>query len=273
MAFRDDGVAAVARADALERKLAESKEQVAALERRLAEARDPRPRAARRGLLWYARPAPWVAASVVASGAAAVLFTLGAPYDAYGVVASVTLLVCLLLTVATVALGFRRFAEPGELWVVSGRPNVRADGTRLGYRIVYPGQSSFLVPVVERAERMSAEPHEVAFEISQAWPRGTVPVDLTGQGRVRFATTEPLVFNAVERFLGRSLADVATVAAQTLEGATRGVVANLPLEAVRAGDDALARAVIEVVQQDLAKLGLLIDDLTLTVGGDGGAGS
>ena len=271
MAFRDDGVAAVARADVLERQLAESKERVAALEQRLAAARDPRPRAPRRGLVWLARPAPWVAASATAAAAAAVLFTLGPPYDAYGVAASVTLLLCLLLTLATVALGFRRFAEPGELWVVSGRSNVRADGTRVGYRLLYPGQSSFLVPLVERAERMSAEPHDVAFEISKAWPRGTTPVDLTGHGRVRFATTEPLVFSAVERFLGRSLAEVATVARQTLESATRGVVGTLPAEAVRAQDDALARAVLEVVQQDLAKLGLLIDDLTLTVTGDGGA--
>ncbi|HEV8325522.1 MAG TPA: flotillin family protein [Myxococcota bacterium] len=265
MVFRDGEVAAHARADALERQLAQTKEQVAALEQRLAAATDPRPRAPRRGPSWYARPAPWVVASAAAGAAAYALFTLGAPYDAYGVAASVTLLLCLLMTFSTVVLGFRRFAEPGELWVVAGRPHVRPDGTRIGYRVLCPGQGRFVLPLLERAERMNAAPHDVAFEVARAWPRGDAPVNLSGRARVRFATTEPLVFNAVERFLGRPLADVATVVRQTLESATRGVVGQLPLAAVRAQDDKLAPAVLQAAEHDLANLGVLIDDLTLTL--------
>ena len=69
--------------------------------------------------------------------------------------------------------------------------------------------------------------------------------------------------NAIERFLGRGLAEIQQVAKETLEGNLRGVLATLTPEEVNEDRLKFAESLAQEVEQDLSKLGLHLDVLKI----------
>jgi flotillin len=67
----------------------------------------------------------------------------------------------------------------------------------------------------------------------------------------------------VERFLGRSRDDIATVARQTVEATLRGVLAEIKLEAAQRDPVHLADRVEAKCDEEVARLGLELDSFKL----------
>ena len=72
-----------------------------------------------------------------------------------------------------------------------------------------------------------------------------------------------VVMNAVERFLGRDVNAIQSVAAETLEGNLRGVLATLTPEEVNEDRLKFADSLSQEVEHDLVKLGLHLDVLKI----------
>jgi flotillin len=152
--------------------------------------------------------------------------------------------------------------HPNEVIVLSGRKRRMPDGNTVGYRLIRGGRAMRL-PLIEKAARMSLETIPLDLSVMNAYSRGGIPLKVEAIANIKIDSNEPIFGNAVERFLGKSMAEIHEIAKDTLEGNLRGVVATLTPEEVN--DDRLkfAGSLIEEADNDLKALGLQLDTLKI----------
>jgi flotillin len=80
---------------------------------------------------------------------------------------------------------------------------------------------------------------------------------------IKIAGEEPTIHNAIERLLGKSRKDIEQLAKETLEGNLRGVLASLTPEQVNEDKIAFAKNLLDEAEDDLEKLGLVLDNLQI----------
>jgi flotillin len=80
---------------------------------------------------------------------------------------------------------------------------------------------------------------------------------------VKLPGAEPLLANAVERFLGRSREEIYHIAKETLEGNLRGVLAGLTPEEVNQDKTRFAEQLLEEAEHDMTRMGLVLDTLKI----------
>ena len=149
--------------------------------------------------------------------------------------------------------------QPNEVVIISGRKRKLADGSEIGYRILKGGRG-FKIPIIESVSRLPLTTIPIEIQLTRALTRGVIPIHIDGRANVKIAGTEAQGLNhAIERFLGKSLNEVARVAKETLEGSLRGVLATVTPEEANSQRLKLAEAVAREAQADLYKLGLVLD--------------
>ncbi len=153
--------------------------------------------------------------------------------------------------------------QPNEVLIISGRRRKLPDGTVVGYRIIKGGRG-FRVPIVESVKRISLNNMPIEIKINKALSKGIIPINVDGRANVKIAGSEQEgLSNAIERFLGKNLNEVAQVAKETIEGSLRGVLATVTPEEANAQRLELAEKVAEQARTDLRKLGLVLDFLKI----------
>lgn len=250
MAFRDDLEASQARSAALEQRVAELE-----AENRALRGETPEPGAAAEPLE-LGRTTTWPAfllVVVLGAGAGAMAYLGQPPVAAVAGVFAVSLLVMLLIVGQQLYI-----VPPGGVAVISGRSRPAVGGGTVGYRLARAGRV-FLVPIVETIELLDVRPRTVELRVVGVYTRGGGPVDATARAVIEIAGVEPVIDNAVERFLGRSTSEVDRVAKETLEGHLRGVFARLTLEELQEDRVKVAVELIREAEEDVRKLGLEID--------------
>jgi flotillin len=168
----------------------------------------------------------------------------------------------LLFTVVVFVSRFLLICQPNEVIVLSGRRRRLPDGTEVGYRIIRGGRA-LRVPVMERAARLSLETIPLNLTVQNAYSLGGIPLRVDAVANVKIASAEPLLGNAVERFLDKGMNEVHQIAKETLEGNLRGVLATLTPEEVNEDRLKFAQSLIEEADQDLGQLGLKLDTLKI----------
>lgn len=256
MAFREDSEAARARIDALERQLAESQRET---ERLRAGAGTTRVQAERSAVL--RRPGLWVGLTAAMLGTAALIELDGGrpPWDELFPFLGAGSIAC---TLAAIATALWTHARPDEIVVLSGRRHRTPDGGELGYRVLAPGRGALRVPLLERVDRLDVGALPIELELRDA-SAGDGPIDVRVMAVVAIATTSPRVERAVERFLGRPRGDLVKVARETIEGATRAVIAKVEAKQVERERALVADQIGNFVEDDLDRLGLELTTLTL----------
>jgi len=157
---------------------------------------------------------------------------------------------------------FRFICRPNEVLIFSGRSQKRADGQTRGYRVITSG-GAWRMPIIERVERMDMRLMELHLTVQNAYSRGNIPLTLSAVANVKISGERGIVDNAIERFLGRERSEIQRVAAQTLEGHLRGVIATLTPEEVNEDRLKFAENLRGQVEEDLKKLGLHLDTLKI----------
>jgi flotillin len=152
-------------------------------------------------------------------------------------------------------------ATPNEVLVFSGTTRV-VGGRTLPYRFVRGGRS-MRKPLVEKVERMDLSMFTVMVSVEQAFTKGGIPLNVQGVANVKLPGEEPLLTNAVVRFLGRSREEIYHVAKETLEGNLRGVLASLTPEQVNEDKVRFAQTLVEEAEHDLNRIGLVLDTLKI----------
>lgn len=260
MAFRDDHEAALARAEALDRENAELRARLAKLEQPATPG--PGVAASKRGTA-HGGPMPRarVMATIVAvcglGGGIAAAMLAGEAAVGVVIVSIAAVIACAFLIIGRLVV----VPMHDELLVISGRRTVDASGQVRGYRIASATTVPF--PVIERVDRMSLAAIPIELSVRGAYTTAGIAVNLKGTGAVRIVDTPPAVYDAIDRFLGRSPEEIATVARETLEGHVRSCVATLSVEEIAADHVRFADEVLGRAADDLEKLGLAVTDLAV----------
>lgn len=148
---------------------------------------------------------------------------------------------------------------PNEVLIFAGRR--RREGDRIyGYRLIKGGRG-IRVPFLERVDRMDLTNIVIDIAASNAYSKGGIPLTVHGVANVKIAGHEPLLNNAIERFLGKSRAEITAVAKSTLEGSLRGILATMTPEQVNEDKLMFAERLVQEVEQDMNQLGLVVDTL------------
>lgn len=152
-------------------------------------------------------------------------------------------------------------STPNEALIFSGSQR-KLDGRTLAYRYVRGGRS-MRRPLIERVDVMDLSMFTVVVNVTGAFTKGGIPLTIQGVANVKLPGEEPLLSNAVERFLGRTREEIYYIAKETLEGNLRGVLASLTPEEVNEDKQRFAQILLEEAEHDMSRMGLVLDTLKI----------
>ncbi len=152
---------------------------------------------------------------------------------------------------------------PNEVLILSGATtSVSPDGRKVHYRIIKGGRA-FRVPLLETVDSMDLTNMTIDLRVKGAYSKGGIPLQVHGVANIKVPGEEPLIHNTLERFLGKSRAEIMDVARETLEANLRGVLSSLTPEQVNTDKEAFAGRLTEEAEHDLSNLGLVLDTLKI----------
>lgn len=150
---------------------------------------------------------------------------------------------------------------PNQVLIFSGRMR-RANGRLMGYRVL-KGGNTLRRPFIERVDMLDLSNMIIELNATGAYAKGGVPLNVQGVANVKIAGHEPVINNAIERFLGKSRPEIMGIAKATLEGSLRGVLATLTPEQINEDRNIFAERLVQEVEQDMTSLGLVVDTLKI----------
>ncbi len=153
-------------------------------------------------------------------------------------------------------------STPNEALIFSGNVRQLADGKQVAYRSVSGGRA-LRRPLVEKVDVMDLSMFTVAVNVAGAFSKGGIPLTVQGVANVKLPGEEPLLSNAVERFLGRTREEIYYIAKETLEGNLRGVLASLTPEEVNEDKQRFAQILLDEAEHDMSRMGLVLDTLKI----------
>jgi flotillin len=149
--------------------------------------------------------------------------------------------------------------QPNELVVIAGGRQKGADGSAVGYRFIRGGRG-FKIPLLESVARLPLTGITLEVKINKAMAKGMIPVSVEGRSTVKLAgRSEDGVEAAIERYLGKGTEPVIRTAQQAIEGAIRGMLADLTPEEANAQRLELGKKVASQAREDLRPLGIVLD--------------
>ena len=151
--------------------------------------------------------------------------------------------------------------QPNEVLIFAGSAR-KTGGKKVGYRLV-KGGSSIRTPLLEKVMKMNLTNMIIELKVSNAYSKGGIPLHVEGVANIKIAGEEPTIHNAIERLLGKPRKEIEKIARETLEGNLRGVLASLTPEQVNEDKTAFAKSLLDEAEEDLEKLGLVLDTLQI----------
>jgi flotillin len=157
---------------------------------------------------------------------------------------------------------FLYICKPNQVFIFSGRQRTLADGSKVGFRVVFGGRA-WRLPILEKVDKMDMTTIPIDLSVTQAYSKGGIPLEVRAIANVKLSSNPNDIGNAIERFLGKDRSEVHRVARETLEGSLRGVLATLTPEEVNHNRLKFAESLAEDVHDDFIKLGLMLDTLKI----------
>lgn len=146
---------------------------------------------------------------------------------------------------------------PNEVLIISGRRRKER-----GYRIVRGG-GTFVRPFRERVQRLSLELMQFDVRTAETYSMHGVSVQVDGVCMVKIDGSDEGIERAAEQFLSRGREDIVRTAMQAVEGHMRTAVGALSIEDIYRERQRLVKAVRELAEPDLHRMGLTVVSLTI----------
>ena len=150
---------------------------------------------------------------------------------------------------------------PNEVLIFSGGRRREGDRT-FGYRLI-KGGTGYRIPLFERVDRMDLTNMVIDVAAVNAYCKGGIPLTVQGVANVKIAGHEPILNNAIERFLGRTRNDIMQIAKATLEGSLRGILSTMTPQEVNEDKILFAERLVHEVESDMTALGLVVDTMKI----------
>lgn len=168
-------------------------------------------------------------------------------------------LLFILIAAAVLVAKIMVVGNPSEMLVISGK---RSSETQ-GYRTLIGGRT-LVIPIIEKVARLSLRNMQVALEVRAQSGGGTmIPISVTGVANVKVSSDPNVRGNAIERFLDQPSVEMQRVARETLEGGLRAVIGKMTPEEIVEDRDKFVATVMNEVNDDFCKLGLVIDSVNI----------
>jgi len=151
---------------------------------------------------------------------------------------------------------------PNEVLVFYGGRRRRMGERSFGYSLV-KGGTAIRNPIFQQVARMDLTNMVIDLTATNAYAKGGIPLNVQGVANVKIAGHEPLLNNAIERFLGKGRNEIVGIAKATLEGSLRGVIATLTPEQINEDRALFSERLVQEVEQDMTALGLVVDTLKI----------
>lgn len=152
---------------------------------------------------------------------------------------------------------------PNEILIFStSKKTKNSPSNKKGYKLVSRGRD-YRIPLLQDVYKMDLTNIPIEVNIDNAFSKGGIPLTITTVANVKIAGKEPYVHNAIERFLGKSKAEISKIAQETLEGNLRGVLASLTPEELNEDKAAFTKQLLKEADEDLSKLGIVLDNLQI----------
>ena len=152
--------------------------------------------------------------------------------------------------------------QPSEVLIFAGLRRRTGSGETVGYRTVRGG-SALRIPVLEEVMRLDLSNMIIDLRVENAYSKGGIPLNVSGVANIKISGDEPGIHNAIERLIGKSQDDIRHIAKETLEGNLRGVMSSLTPEQLNEDKVTFARTLLEEAEDDLQRLGLVLDTLQI----------
>ncbi|MFN2617361.1 MAG: flotillin family protein [Thermoleophilaceae bacterium] len=146
---------------------------------------------------------------------------------------------------------------PNEVLIISGRRRKER-----GYRIVRGG-GTYVRPFRERVQRLSLELMQFDVRTAETYSMHGVSVQVDGVCMIKIDGSDEGIERAAEQFLSRGREDIVRTAMQAVEGHMRTAVGSLSIEDIYRERQRLVKAVRELTEPDLHRMGLEIVSLTV----------
>lgn len=183
-------------------------------------------------------------------------------FSQVGIIAGAVVLAVIVIAIITVN-RLIIIVPPNMAASITGRRRMLEDGGTVGYRTVTGGRT-LRIPIIERVQWLSLGTIPLEISVQDAYSKGNIPLGVQAVANVKIASAPEAVFNnAVERLLGKDIAEIEALARETLTGNLRGVLAKLTPEEVNEDRLGFARHLSEEADHDLKKLGLQLDVLKI----------
>jgi flotillin len=151
---------------------------------------------------------------------------------------------------------------PNFVAVVYGRKNKADNGNSNGYELV-TGGSKFILPLIESVEFLELSVMSLEINISNIPNKDGVLVSVQGNANVKILSDLASLAAACERFLGKAPTEIQTIAHRSLEGHLRAIIGKLTIEDIIGDRSKFNQKVLEEAGEDLRKLGLGVDFITI----------
>ncbi|MEM7142806.1 MAG: SPFH domain-containing protein [Actinomycetota bacterium] len=171
--------------------------------------------------------------------------------------AAVIIVIGVLMLIAIVS-SLIVICPPNRVAVISGRQRTLSDGRTVGYRILKGGRT-IRIPILEKVAWMDLNTIPLEVSVTNAYSKGTIPLNVQGIANVKVSSKEGLLENAAERFLHVPHAQIGQIAKETLEANLRGVLATLSPEEVNEDRLKFSHQLIDEADDDIKTLGLELD--------------
>jgi flotillin len=151
---------------------------------------------------------------------------------------------------------------PNEVLIFSGVRRRTQEGKPVGYDLVRGG-GKLRIPLFMEVDSLDLTNMIIDLKIEGAYSKGGIPLNVNGVANIKVASDEPLIGNAIERFLKKKRGEIMRIAQETLEGNLRGVLATLTPEEVNQDRVKFEQSLLHEGGRDLEKLGLVLDTLKI----------
>ncbi len=164
------------------------------------------------------------------------------------------------LLVRTLAKNYIR-VPPNKAAVFYGRERRTKEGKK-GFTAI-SGGARFKVPVLESVAYLDLNVFSIDLDVRGAPNKDGVQVDVKGVANVKILSDPTSLEAAGERFLGMRPDQIREIAYKNLEGHLRAIIGRLTVEEIVSDRQKFNQEVLREAAEDLAKIGLGIDVLTI----------
>ena len=174
-------------------------------------------------------------------------------------VGAVVVFIALVILVLT--LQYRKVG-PNEALIIAGgrkRTLTLADGTKrkVGYRTRLGG-GIFVWPGMEKVYILPMDVIPVSIRTPEVLTHGGVPIMAEASAQVKIDSSDETIHLAAEQFLGVAREGIRDVAVNVLEGKVREVIGGMSVEEIYRGRQEFANRVVQAVQPDFSRMGLVM---------------